>query len=162
MRMMGERVGGGGVVVVASCGEVEGVVFPSVGKGGDGDDGVVGGAEEGVGSDSDEDEDEGGGVRIERDDGVGEDGGAAAAAAVGGGGGVGDRAGAGIVEADPRKAGMERARNREMVRQAARRLVAFGARGAEGGQTRAVEAVQGGRVVESSFAKGEWGIRWKE
>ena len=71
---------------------------------------------------------------------------------------------------DSQQAGMQRARNRELVRQAARRMVAFGVDveervglGKEGkGKGRKVEAVQGGRVVESSFAKGEWGVRWKE
>ena len=65
-------------------------------------------------------------------------------------------------ESDPRRLGMQRARHREMVRQAARRGVAFGFSVGEGGRRRIVEAVQGGRVVESSFAKGEWGVRWKE
>ena len=97
---------------------------------------------------------------------------------------------------DSRKDGLVRARNREKVRQAARRGVAFGflvpadyvavwngkgknerkeapievgRGGREGeneqvdrGRRRKVEAVQGGRVVESSFAKGEWGVRWVE
>lgn len=65
-----------------------------------------------------------------------------------------------------------RAVEREKVRQAARRGVVFGfvigeARGGEGGgqegrECRRVEAVQGGRVVEASFAKGEWGVRWRD
>ena len=78
--------------------------------------------------------------------------------------------------------GMQKAREREMVRQAARRLVVFGVpTGLSGAVTdeeidhdekadRAdrhdgahmqVEAVQGERVVEPSFAKGEWGVRWR-
>ena len=69
--------------------------------------------------------------------------------------------------------GMRRAREREMVRQAGRRIVVFGVPGeasedaggrerADGdGERLAVEAVQEGRVVEASFAKGEWGVRWK-
>ena len=68
-----------------------------------------------------------------------------------------------------REQGMRRARQREMVRQAARRGVAFGFLLRPGGvaeegsiRRRRVEAVQGGRVVESSFAKGEWGVRWRE
>lgn len=50
---------------------------------------------------------------------------------------------------------------REEARRAARRLVNFGfkAQGVE--EDRSVEAVQDGKVVESSFAKGEWGIRWQ-
>jgi hypothetical protein len=49
---------------------------------------------------------------------------------------------------------------REEARRAARRIVNFGF-GAQGVQEdRAVEAVQDGKVVETSFAKGEWGIRW--
>ena len=59
-----------------------------------------------------------------------------------------------------RQAGMQRARNREMVRQAGRRMVAFGIEGG-GAHVRRVEAVQKGKVVESSFAKGEWGVRLK-
>ena len=62
---------------------------------------------------------------------------------------------------NPRERGMQKAKEREMVRRAARRGVAFGFEMEEGGRTRkSVEAVQGGRVVESSFAKGEWGVRW--
>ncbi|WVQ63826.1 uncharacterized protein L199_001981 [Kwoniella botswanensis] len=51
---------------------------------------------------------------------------------------------------------------REESRRAARRIVAFGfpSQGiAEEG--REVEAIQNGKSVETSFAKGEWGIRWK-
>lgn len=50
---------------------------------------------------------------------------------------------------------------RELARRSARLLVGFGfsLQGVEG-ETRSVEAVQGGQVVESSFAKGDWGIRW--
>ena len=61
----------------------------------------------------------------------------------------------------PREWGMQKAKEREMVRRAARRGVAFGFETAEG-KRRRVEAVQWGRVVESSFAKGEWGVRWRE
>ena len=62
-----------------------------------------------------------------------------------------------------REWGMQKAKEREMVRRAARRGVAFGFLEETGeGKRRMVEAVQGGRVVESSFAKGEWGVRWKE
>ena len=62
-----------------------------------------------------------------------------------------------------REWGMQKAKEREMVRRAARRGVAFGFLEETGeGKRRKVEAVQGGRVVESSFAKGEWGVRWKE
>ena len=80
----------------------------------------------------------------------------------------------------PQQAGRRRAANREKVRQAARRGVVFGfcidaegyiadancSRKSEASQmipsrVRA-EAVQGGRVVEASFAKGEWGVRWRD
>ena len=78
--------------------------------------------------------------------------------------------------------GMQKAREREMVRQAARRLVVFGvpttvsSAVADGDgdhdeqadradskdeASMQLEAVQGERVVEPSFAKGEWGVRWK-
>ncbi|PVI06103.1 hypothetical protein DM02DRAFT_34525 [Periconia macrospinosa] len=67
-----------------------------------------------------------------------------------------------------RREGQRRADEREMVRRAARRLVAFGtSAGAPGvaagdGEKRKCEAVMKGVVVEASFAKGEWGIRWRE
>ena len=51
------------------------------------------------------------------------------------------------------KEGLERAKWRERVRRAARRVVVF-----ESGGDR-FECVQGGKVVESSFAKGEWAVR---
>jgi len=85
----------------------------------------------------------------------------------------------------PRTAGLQRAHRREKVRQVARRGCAFGflvdgdagTGGDEGGETeeggdgdggkgkgkgrrRKIEAVQNGRVVEASFAKGEFGVRW--
>jgi hypothetical protein len=61
-----------------------------------------------------------------------------------------------------RREGQRRAEEREMVRKAARRGCAFGfaVEGEEG--KRKCEAVMKGNVVESSFAKGEWGIRWRE
>ena len=78
----------------------------------------------------------------------------------------------------PQQLGRLRAANREKVRQAARRGAVFGftvkAGGAEDNAERRslldiamplqrkVEAVQGGRIVEASFAKGEWGVRWKD
>ena len=77
----------------------------------------------------------------------------------------------------PQSHGLKLARQREQVRQAARRGVAFGFlslllhnneqmdKGKEGtaeSMRRKVEAVQSGRVVEASFAKGEWGVRWRE
>lgn len=85
----------------------------------------------------------------------------------------------------PQQRGLQKAREREMVRQAARRGVAFGfeveieegkvavkgeGQGKEDRERRKVEGkvarrkvecIQGGRVVESSFAKGEWGVRWR-
>lgn len=65
---------------------------------------------------------------------------------------------------DLRLKGMQRAKNREMVRQAGRRGATLGFLSWEEGRERMlhqVEAVQNGRVVEASFAKGEWGVRWK-
>lgn len=66
--------------------------------------------------------------------------------------------------------GQRRADEREMVRKAARRGCAFGfvvegeegVRGGEKGEKRKCEAVMKGVVVEASFAKGEWGVRWRE
>lgn len=65
--------------------------------------------------------------------------------------------------------GQRRADEREMVRKAARRGVAFGflvdgdegVRGGEKGERRKCEAVMKGALVEASFAKGEWGVRWR-
>ena len=65
---------------------------------------------------------------------------------------------------DARLRGMQRARNREMVRQAGRRGTTLGflsrSEAREEGPKR-VEVVQNGKLVEASFAKGEWGVRWK-
>ena len=80
----------------------------------------------------------------------------------------------------PQQLGRQRAANREKVRQAARRGVVFGFAvdgagcgdrekeltesdsGVDTRRRRRVEAMQGGRVVEPSFAKGEWGVRWRD
>jgi hypothetical protein len=59
-----------------------------------------------------------------------------------------------------RKDGERRAEEKEMVKRAARRGVAFGFGHGEG--KRKCEAVMKGVVVESSFAKGDWGVRWRE
>ena len=61
----------------------------------------------------------------------------------------------------PQALGLKKAREREMVRQAARRGVEFGFE-VDGAGRRRVDCVQGGRVVVASFAKGEWAVRWKE
>ncbi|KAH6616333.1 hypothetical protein C7974DRAFT_318649 [Boeremia exigua] len=61
-----------------------------------------------------------------------------------------------------RREGQRRAEEREMVRRAARRGCAFGFRVGEGEEKRKCEAVMKGAVVEASFAKGEWGVRWRE
>ncbi|RYO98352.1 hypothetical protein DL764_007105 [Monosporascus ibericus] len=64
--------------------------------------------------------------------------------------------------------GLRRAQQKEMVRSAARRGIAFGFVGGGGGSSskeetrRKCEAVMLGKVVEPSFAKGNWGIRWRE
>ncbi|KAI1656714.1 hypothetical protein F4813DRAFT_390421 [Daldinia decipiens] len=55
--------------------------------------------------------------------------------------------------------GQRKAQQREMVRNAARRGVVFGFAAAA---LRKCEAVMQGKVVEPSFAKGDWGIRWRE
>ena len=61
-----------------------------------------------------------------------------------------------------REAGQKRAERRELIRRAARRAVVFGLQAddqkADG---RRCEAVQNGRVVEPSFAKGDFAIRWR-
>ncbi|KAF2033621.1 hypothetical protein EK21DRAFT_58234 [Setomelanomma holmii] len=65
-----------------------------------------------------------------------------------------------------RREGQKRADEREMVRKAARRGCAFGfivdGEGNGDGDKRKCEAVMKGTVVEASFAKGEWGVRWRE
>tara|TARA_R110002003_G_scaffold127_3_gene11876 strand:- start:506 stop:1459 length:954 start_codon:yes stop_codon:yes gene_type:complete len=68
-----------------------------------------------------------------------------------------------------RREGQRRADEREMVRRAARRGCAFGfavegeeREGEKDGGRRKCEAVMKGAVVEASFAKGEWGVRWRE
>ena len=55
--------------------------------------------------------------------------------------------------------GQQRAAQREMVRRAARRGVIFGLD--QGSSGRKCEVVQHGRVVEPSFAKGDFIIRWR-
>ena len=65
---------------------------------------------------------------------------------------------------DSRVRGMQRAKDREMVRQAARRgatLGFFSWDADRDGVPLKVEAVQNGKIVEASFAKGEWGVRWR-
>lgn len=74
---------------------------------------------------------------------------------------------------DKRQQGQKRAEEREMVRRAARRAVVFGFPSNQtevatqnqlpGDQSRRkCEAVMNGQVVEPSFAKGNWAIRWRE
>jgi hypothetical protein len=94
-------------------------------------------------------------------------------------------------ELEKRTAGQRRAEEREMVRRAARRACAFGLRvkalpdstgdgvpkskrrkdraqevekneANASEQRRKCEAVMSGAVVEASFAKGDWAIRWRE
>ncbi|KAK7743543.1 hypothetical protein SLS53_004077 [Cytospora paraplurivora] len=72
-----------------------------------------------------------------------------------------------IVETDEmlekRRQGQRKAKQREMVRCAARRGVVFGfVTEVEGEERRKCEAVMNGKVVEPSFAKGNWAIRWRE
>ncbi|KAI8937240.1 hypothetical protein NX059_006449 [Plenodomus lindquistii] len=61
-----------------------------------------------------------------------------------------------------RREGQKRADEREAVRKAARRGCAFGFTVEGEDEKRKCEAVMKGVVVEASFAKGEWGIRWRE
>jgi hypothetical protein len=61
-----------------------------------------------------------------------------------------------------RREGQRRADEREKVRQAARRGCAFGFAVEGEEEKRKCEAVMKGAVVEASFAKGEWGVRWRE
>ncbi|KAF2837472.1 hypothetical protein M501DRAFT_937700 [Patellaria atrata CBS 101060] len=61
-----------------------------------------------------------------------------------------------------REEGARKAEEREMVKRAARRGVVFGFVEEGGKVRRKCEAVMNAAVVEPSFAKGEWGIRWRE
>lgn len=63
---------------------------------------------------------------------------------------------------EKRSEGQRRAREREMVRCAARRGVVFGFVIDGRLEPRKCEAVRQGQVVEPSFAKGDWAIRWRE
>ncbi|KAF2013012.1 hypothetical protein BU24DRAFT_412318 [Aaosphaeria arxii CBS 175.79] len=67
--------------------------------------------------------------------------------------------------AQKRRDGEKKAEERERVRCAARRGVVFGFvldRDAADPETRKCEAIMQGQVVEPSFAKGEWAVRWRE
>ncbi|KAF4450818.1 hypothetical protein F53441_6150 [Fusarium austroafricanum] len=63
---------------------------------------------------------------------------------------------------EKRKQGQKRAKEKEMTKCAARRGVIFGLSVNENGEKRLCEAVMSGKVVEPSFAKGDWAIRWRE
>ncbi|KAH7121767.1 hypothetical protein B0J13DRAFT_567243 [Dactylonectria estremocensis] len=62
---------------------------------------------------------------------------------------------------EKRKEGQKRAKEREMTKCAARRGVIFGFDVGDG-KSRLCEAVMAGKVVEPSFAKGDWAIRWRD
>ncbi|MCJ1447458.1 MAG: hypothetical protein MMC23_007969 [Stictis urceolatum] len=75
--------------------------------------------------------------------------------------------------ANRQAAGQRRAQEREMVRKAARRGCVFGffelplaekigLDNEDISTKRKCEAVQAGKVVEPSFAKGDWSVRWRE
>uniref|UniRef100_L2FY42 Uncharacterized protein n=1 Tax=Colletotrichum fructicola (strain Nara gc5) TaxID=1213859 RepID=L2FY42_COLFN len=61
---------------------------------------------------------------------------------------------------EKRNEGQKKAHERELVRCAARRGVVFGFLVDE--ERRKCEAVMQGKVVEPSFAKGDWAVRWRE
>lgn len=63
---------------------------------------------------------------------------------------------------EKRLEGQKRTKEKEMVRSAARRGVVFGFVVGNGEERRKAEAVMNGSVVEPSFAKGNWSIRWRE
>ncbi|KAK3329295.1 hypothetical protein B0H66DRAFT_18261 [Apodospora peruviana] len=60
--------------------------------------------------------------------------------------------------------GQKRTHEKEMIRCAARRGVVFGFNVSTGAgeEGKKCEAVMQGKVVEPSFAKGDWGVRWRE
>ena len=55
--------------------------------------------------------------------------------------------------------GMDAARQRERVRRAGRRIVVFPDQENVSKIGKRLQCVQNGKVVEGSFAKGEWGVR---
>ncbi|PSR79797.1 hypothetical protein BD289DRAFT_485384 [Coniella lustricola] len=66
---------------------------------------------------------------------------------------------------EKRREGMRKTKHKEMVKCAARRGVVFGflVGGKDGeGERRKCEAVMNGKVVEPSYAKGNWKVRWRE
>ncbi|KAF5002449.1 hypothetical protein FDECE_10635 [Fusarium decemcellulare] len=64
---------------------------------------------------------------------------------------------------EKRREGQKRAKEREMTKCAARRGVVFGFTVDNvDDPKRLCEAVMAGKVVEPSFAKGDWAIRWRE
>jgi hypothetical protein len=63
---------------------------------------------------------------------------------------------------EKRLEGQKRTKEKEMVRSAARRGVVFGFVVGDGEERKKAEAVMNGTVVEPSFAKGNWSIRWRE
>jgi hypothetical protein len=63
---------------------------------------------------------------------------------------------------EKRKQGQKRAKEREMTKCAARRGVVFGFSVNDESEKRLCEAIMAGKVVEPSFAKGDWAIRWRE
>ncbi|KAM0273999.1 hypothetical protein ACHAQH_008056 [Verticillium albo-atrum] len=81
---------------------------------------------------------------------------------VGGEKGKAERVGETDEMREKRNEGQKRAHERELVRCAARRGVVFGfvVDGQE--KRRKCEAVMQGKVVEPSFAKGDWAVRWRE
>ena len=150
MRLL--ELGDGSTKRVVECGEVEREVFG--GGGGDGGGGGGGrgdgGVEGGVEVDDDDEDDEGGGVALPS---------ASTSTSTKSTDAITAKLhvrGEGLTS---QQLGVQKAKEREMVRQAGRRGVAFGFE-VEGGR-RKVDCVKGGRVVESSFAKGEWGVRWR-
>jgi hypothetical protein len=90
-------------------------------------------------------------------------------ASVGGEKGWAERMGETEEAAEKRKKGQRVALEKEAVKQAARRGCVFGFYvesdgGGEGNEVgrKLCEAFMNGNVVEPSFAKGDWGIRWRE
>ena len=76
-------------------------------------------------------------------------------------------------EETPAERGMREAKQRERVRRAGRRLVAFGVTSTDDASAdsldlasafsgRSFDCVQDGKPVEASFAKGDWGVRVKD
>ncbi|EGP88224.1 uncharacterized protein MYCGRDRAFT_39852 [Zymoseptoria tritici IPO323] len=66
------------------------------------------------------------------------------------------------LDLEKRREGAKRAEEREMVKRAARRAIVFGLEVPRMDPIRKAEGLMNGIVVEPSFAKGNWSVRWRD